>query len=304
MLPSGSAKKRTPTPPDVPFLLIRDALRQGAEMFEQAGVAVPRLTAEVLLSHALHRDRAFLFAHPEQELREVEWIHYGRDLSERLAGKPMQYITGHQEFYGRDFRVTTDVLIPRPETEHLVETALANGARRVLDVGTGSGCIAITLALLSRARVTASDISAPALSLARENARHLGAAIGLVLADCLDAFAPRSFDLVVSNPPYIPAAEHATLSREVRDFEPALALTPGPTGLEIYARLIGDAARVLTPGGSIALELGHDSASSVTAMLAEAGFESIAVTPDLAGIPRVASAKSRTASRTASLSRD
>lgn len=297
-------KTNAPTLRDVPFLSIRDALRQGAEMFERAGVGVPRLTAEVLLSHALHRDRAFLFAHPEQELREVEWIHYGRYLGERLAGKPTQYITGHQEFYGRDFRVTPDVLIPRPETEHLIETALSIGAHRVLDVGTGSGCIAVTLAIESSARVTASDISPAALCVARENAARLDAAIGFVLADGLDAFAAHSFDLVVANPPYIPAAEHATLAREVRDFEPALALTPGPTGLEIYARLIGDAARVLTPGGTIALELGHDSAKSVTAMLIEAGFESIAVTPDLAGIPRVAVARSRTASRTASRARD
>lgn len=294
----------TPTPRDVPFLSIRDALRQGAEMFEQAGVTVPRLTAEVLLSHALHCDRAFLFAHPEQELREVEWIHYGRYLSERLAGKPTQYITGRQEFYGRDFRVTPDVLIPRPESEHLVEAALAIGARRVLDVGTGSGCIAVTLAIESGARVAASDISVRALGVARQNAGRLGVAIDFTLADGLDAFAPQSFDLIVSNPPYIPAAEHATLAREVRDFEPALALTPGPTGLEIYARLIGGAPRVLTPGGSIALELGHDSAKSVTAMLIEAGFESIAVTPDLAGIPRVAVAKSRTASRIASRAHD
>src|ERR1041384_4614393 len=128
-------------------MTVQTALLQGTKLLEDAGIAVPRLTAEVLLSHALHRERVYLFAHPEQELAEVEWLHYGRYLHERMQGKPTQYITRRQEFYGRDFRVTPDVLIPRPETEHVVETALevAKGAARVLDVGTGSGALAVTL---------------------------------------------------------------------------------------------------------------------------------------------------------------
>src|SRR6476646_10390014 len=128
-------------------MTVQTALLQGTTLLEEAGIAVPRLTAEVLLAHALRRERVYLFAHPEHELAEVEWLHYGRYLHERLKGKPTQYITKRQEFYGRDFRVTSDVLIPRPETEHVVEVALevARGARRVVDVGTGSGALAVTL---------------------------------------------------------------------------------------------------------------------------------------------------------------
>src|SRR5260370_27598580 len=130
-------------------MTVRSGLQQGASMREDAGIAVPRLTAEVLLGHAMRVERVYFFAHPEQELREVEWLHYGRYLHERLGGKPTQYITQHQEFYSRDFRVTPDVLIPRPETEHVVDVALqvACGARRVLDIGTGSGALAGTLPL-------------------------------------------------------------------------------------------------------------------------------------------------------------
>src|SRR5436305_14094328 len=130
-------------------MTVRTALLQGTTLLDDAGIAVPRLTAEVLLGHAMHARREYLFAHPEQELEEVQWLHYGRYLHERLAGKPTQYITKKQEFYGRDFRVTPDVLIPRPETEHVVEAALelARGAGRILDIGTGSGALAITLAL-------------------------------------------------------------------------------------------------------------------------------------------------------------
>src|SRR5215475_7284538 len=142
-------------------MTVRTALLQGTELLERAGIAVPRLTAEVLLAHAMRAQRVYLFAHPEQELQEVQWLHYGRYLHERLKGKPTQYITKVQEFYGREFRVTPDVLIPRPETEHVVETVLevARDARRVLDVGTGSGALATTLQLELSARVWATDIS-------------------------------------------------------------------------------------------------------------------------------------------------
>src|SRR5580704_17025450 len=152
-------------------MTIHTALVQGAKLLEDGAVIAPRLTAEVLLMHALRHDRAYLYAHPEEELAEVAWIHYGRYLHERLKGKPTQYITGHQEFYGRDFRVKPDVLIPRPETEHLVEAAIARIKPNdlVLDVGTGSGAIAITLALETGARVFATDISAAALIVAKTN---------------------------------------------------------------------------------------------------------------------------------------
>src|SRR5262244_1600587 len=151
-------------------MTLQQALAQGTKLLEEGSIAAPRLTAEVLLAHALHADRSFLYAHTEQELREVEWIHYGRYLHERLKGKPTQYITGCQEFYGREFRVTPDVLIPRPETELVVETALmvGRGARRIVDAGCGSGAIAVTLQLETGALVSGTDISAAALTVAAE----------------------------------------------------------------------------------------------------------------------------------------
>ena len=159
-------------------MTVHTALQQGTRILEDAGIAVPRLTAEVLLGHAMRVERVYFFAHPEQELREVEWLHYGRYLHERLRGKPTQYITHHQEFYSRDFRVTPDVLIPRPETEHVVEVALdlARGARRVLDIGTGSGALAITLRLEMGAETWATDISPAAASGGRGERRTAGRA--------------------------------------------------------------------------------------------------------------------------------
>jgi release factor glutamine methyltransferase len=246
---------------------------------------VPRLTAEVLLAHAVRRDRTWLFAHPEEELTGVQQLHYGRYLHERLQGKPTQYITRKQEFYGREFRVTPAVLIPRPETEYVVEAALLRGGRRVFDVGCGSGAIAVTLQLESGAEVWGGDISAAALAVARENAQRLGARVGLVACDALECVADGSLDLVVSNPPYVPAAESAHLQREVRDYEPHVALFGGETGLEVYERIVAGAARALRPGGWLVMELGFQSLEGVSAMLR--GWREVEVVPDLAGIPRV-----------------
>jgi release factor glutamine methyltransferase len=231
----------------------------------------------------VHCDRSYLYAHPEQELREVEWIHYGRYLHERLQHKPTQYITGTQEFYGRPFYVNRGVLVPRPETEHLIELALpfAREAEVTLDVGTGSGAIAITLALEGAHRVVAIELSEPALEVARRNARVLGATIDFLRADSLSACASNSVDLIVSNPPYV--ADDADLQPEVRDWEPALALFAGPAGLAFYQKLIPEAERVLRPGGRLILEIGPD----VTALCGPA-WEPPLITPDLAGIPRVA----------------
>jgi release factor glutamine methyltransferase len=276
-------------------MTVHTALQQGARILEDGGIAVPRLTAEVLLAHAMHVERVYFFAHPEQELSDLEWLHYGRYLHERLGGKPTQYITRHQEFYSRDFRVTPDVLIPRPETEHVVEVALevvmplARGARRVLDIGTGSGALAVTLRLEMGVETWATEISPAAALVAAGNAARLGAPVHFVVCDLMEAIAAETMDLIVSNPPYVPVAQREGLQREVRDFEPHVALFAGPTGFELYDRIVADAPRVLKPGGWLIMELGFTSLDRVQALLS--GWDSLRVVPDLAGIPRVIAAR-------------
>jgi release factor glutamine methyltransferase len=272
-------------------MTLQTALLQGTQLLEAAAVAVPRLTAEVLLSHALKCERVYLYGHPEQELREVEWIHYGRYLHERLKGKPTQYITKRQEFYGREFRVTPDVLIPRPETEHVVEVALsvARGARRMVDVGTGSGALAVTLQLETGASAFATDISPAAAAVAAGNAARLSAHVEFVVCDLLSAFADRSMDLVVANPPYVPLGTREGLQREVRDWEPDVALFAGESGVELYERIAADAPRVLRPGGWLIMELGFGSVNRVSELVQN--WKEVRVEPDLAGIPRVIAAR-------------
>ncbi len=271
---------------------VRTALQQGTEILDRGTVSAPRLTAEVLLSHALHRDRTYLYAHGEDELPERAWIHYGRYLDERLRGKPTQYITGRQEFYGREFFVNGSVLIPRPETEHLVETALqfltSKSDAVVLDVGTGSGAIAISVSLEAGRPVFASDISPDALTVAQRNARSLQAPVSFFAADLLAAVRPASIDLLLSNPPYVPGADQANMQREVREWEPHVALFAGDSGLEIYRRLITGAAQVIKPGGRLMMELGYQSLAGVQELLAR--WTDIQVVSDLAGWPRVIAA--------------
>ncbi len=271
-------------------MTLQTALLQGTQILDKAAIPVPRLTAEVLLCHAVRCERAYLYAHGDDELTQMAWIHYGRYLNERLKGKPTQYITHKQEFYGREFYVNHEVLIPRPETEHVVEAALAFLTRkpdsRVLDVGTGSGAIAISVALESGRLVVASDISPGALAIAERNRRKHAARVAFFAADLLDAVKPGGIDLLLSNPPYVPGADAANMQSEVRDWEPHLALFAGDTGFEIYRRLIAGAAIVLRPGGRLLMELGYQSLDGVRAML-EPGWTDIEVTSDLAGLPRV-----------------
>ncbi len=268
------------------------ALRQASRRLEQAGVAAPRLTAEVLLSALLDRPRSYLFAHPEETLPDGLAASYEALIAERAAGRPLQYITGRQEFYGREFLVTPDVFIPRPETEHVIEAALAVAfeARRAVDVGCGSGAIAVTLSLEMKRKVWATDISLPALAVAAENARRHAAQVELVACDLASAFAAASMELVVSNPPYIGEEEAQALPREVREHEPSIAFLGGPDGLAVYRRLVSEAARVLRPGGWLVVELGWNALEPVTAML-ETGWEEPRVWPDLAGRPRVLAAR-------------
>jgi len=273
-------------------MTLQTALHQGQKLLEDGSIAAPRLTAEVLLAHAIGCPRSWLYAHSDEELREVWWIHYGRYLHQRLSGMPTQYITSAQEFYGRDFKVTSDVLIPRPETEHLIEAALRQAPETILDIGTGSGAIAVTLSLETEARVTGSDISSSALRVAQANARHLAALVDFLQCDLGSALGDETFDLIVSNPPYVPESDRATLQREVRDHEPAIALFAGQDGLEIYRRLIPEAARLLKPKGRLILELGYNSLSGVRQMLE--GWENVEVIEDLSHIPRVIGADKRT----------
>jgi release factor glutamine methyltransferase len=268
-------------------LNVATALQQATALLEKDNITVPRLTAEVLLAHALGCERPYLYAHPEQELTDVQQLHFGRYLHERLKHKPTQYITGRQDFYGRMFHVEPAVLIPRPETELLVEQALvrAPDARVILDVGTGSGCLAVTLQLeRPEARVIACDLSANALVVARLNARRLEAPVRFFRGDLLEAVRGEKADLIVSNPPYVP--DNETLPPEVADYEPSSALRAGPDGMAVYRRLLADARRVLRPGGWLILELGHDSRAKAEALLTGAWSER-AITADLADIDRV-----------------
>lgn len=271
---------------------LRTAITQGNLLLQQGGISVPRLTAEVLLAHAIGKDRSYFYAHPEEELSELGWIHYGRYLHQRLQRMPTQYITKQQEFWGRQFRVTPDVLIPRPETEHLIETVLTEspGARQIADIGVGSGAIAVTLALELKSDVIATDISSAALAVAASNARTLGTSVKLVNCDLCSALRTASLDLIVSNPPYVPEMDRAQLEPEVREWEPQQALFAGQDGLGLYPQLILDAHRVLKLGGLFVAEMGLHQSDALLAMLSS-GWDHVHTIADLAGIPRVVSAR-------------
>lgn len=279
---------------------MRGAIREAEAALVSADLPHPKLDAEALLLLALGRegDRAYLLTHPDLVLDCAAATRYWELVKQRASGKPMQYITGHQEFWGLDFLVTPDVLIPRPETEHSVEAVLEIVRRcgleapAIVDVGTGSGCIAIALAhSLPNASITAVDISPHALAVARRNAERHHAAVEFLESDLLAAVLGRKFDLVVSNPPYIGTEHPENAQRQVRDFEPALALWGGSTGLEIYARLIPQAHAALKPSGHLVLEIGYSIESAVRALLSELEWEQVEVVPDLQGIPRVITAR-------------
>lgn len=255
-----------------------------------------RQDAETLLLHLLGEKMAWMMAHGDKLLPDELFVSYAELLERRRQGEPIQYITGETEFYGLPFRVTPDVLIPRPETEHLVEKVLelaANfAAPRIVDVGTGSGCIAITLAhKLTHAAITAIDLSTVALTVARDNAKRNGVDLRFLEGDLLAPVAGERFEIVVSNPPYVPTADRESLSVEVRDYEPAQALFAGEDGLEVYRRLIPAAFDALIPSGFVVLEIGYGQSPAITEMLARCGFAQIEFVPDLQGIPRVACAQ-------------
>ena len=290
----------------------RAALKHGIAQLRAAHIASDTLAAELLLLHATKRERTFLYSHPETELTSEEIAHYQSLLDRRASRIPVQHLTGRQEFWGMSFEVTPDVLIPRPETEHLIEVALDRLALRELhvgrpnkndgaglviaDIGTGSGCIAIALAKeLPLAQFFAIDVSSSALAVAQSNAARLGFSehIQFVKANLFSTI-PSScapFDLIISNPPYIGRREAASLPVEVRDHEPELALYGGEEGYEFYADLIAQSAEHLKHGGLLVLELGQDSLPAVQPLLDSPLWKNVSATNDLAGIPRVIAAE-------------
>jgi release factor glutamine methyltransferase len=299
---------------------VRAALKEGIARLRATKVPSDTLAAELLLMHALGRDRTWLYTNPEHPLDAVTAEKYFALIARRSSGEPTQYLTGKQEFWALEFDVNPAVLIPRPETEHVVEVALERLGERgirinmktgapsptlhIADVGTGSGCIAVALAHeLPHAKIIATDISVPALAVARHNAtRHQVAdRIEFVEADLFERVSHESritiresqlFDVIVSNPPYIAHTDAASLPAEVRDHEPHSALFGGPGGVEIYSRLIQQSGARLKPGGFLVLELGYDSATAVRKMFhMEHCWANISITDDLAGIPRVIAAE-------------
>jgi release factor glutamine methyltransferase len=281
---------------------LRDTLQSGLTALLEQDVPSAQLAAELLLMHVLSCDRGYLHSHPEIDIPDEAADRYFRMVAERATGKPTQYITGHQEFWGLDFEVTPDVLIPRPETEHLVEAVvdLSRHARvplRLVDVGTGSGCIALALASeLPQAEIYATDISRPALEVAVRNAVRVGMQgrvsflEGDLLAPLLDAGLAGTLDFVASNPPYVAQTELDMVQREVREFEPRIAWGGLESGEQVYARLFPQTLEVLRPGGYVVVEIGYNMCDRVSALLDE-GWTETEVRPDLAGIPRVVIAR-------------
>jgi release factor glutamine methyltransferase len=305
---------------------VKETLRSAITLLEENRVGSPRMNAEVLLMFVLGCDRAYLYAHPERELSPGEQNRYDEALEQRARGVPAQYITGHQEFWGLDFIVGPAVLIPRPETEHLVEAVLElcgklptqtpdpstrvsraeESARkpslarddireshplRIVDVGTGSGCVALALASgLPRAEIHATEISADALEIARANAARLLLAdrVTFHATDLLHGIAG-PFDIVASNPPYVGESEFDKVQLEVRKFEPRCAVFAGPDGMDIIRRLAPQARAALKPGGFLAIEIGYSQEAAVRAVLRD--WQDVRAVPDLQGIPRVIVAK-------------
>jgi release factor glutamine methyltransferase len=277
-------------------------LREGVQKLELANVPSAPLAAELLLMHALNHDRTFLYAHPETPIDAAQLEKFDSLIKKRAAGTPTQYLTGHQEFWGMDFEVTPDVLIPRPETEHLIEVALSrvgesrrNNPLRIADVGTGSGCIAVALAKeFPNANIFATDISSAALKIAERNATCNKFANRIAFAECnlLEGIPEQPpLNIVVSNPPYVARKDAASLPIDVREHEPAIALFAGEYGLEIYPSLIAQAKTHLAEGGLLVLELGAGLFEPVSDLLeARSSWTRVSATQDLAGIVRVISA--------------
>lgn len=285
---------------------LRELLLSARRRLETANVDAPRLSAELLLCHALGLRRLDIIMDPQRPVAEEEQTTLRTLIDRRAQGEPLAYILGVREFYGRDFAVTPATLIPRPETEHLIETALSvlrPGAARFVDAGTGSGCIAVTLcAEREDLSGLALDRSPGALAAARANAMRHGVAdrLSFALGDFTTRLLrPRSLDLYVSNPPYISADEHASLSHEVREFEPRTALVPGDTGMEHAAAIVDEAACALASDGVLLMEFGCTQGDAVAALfrVQASRWTSVDIRQDLAGLDRFVFARRSTRDR-------
>src|SRR5246500_5757662 len=282
---------------------LRDALQSAIARLTAERVPSPRLNAETLLMFTLNCDRAHLYAHPERELTKEEQYRYDEALTQRTKGVPAQYITGHQEFWGLDLIVSPAVLIPRPETEHLIEADLPlarpSKSPKIADVGTGSGAIALALAKeLPNAEIHATDNSPAALEIAEANAARLQLEFRgqpperrLFFHDTelLNGVGSDALDFVVSNPPYVGLAEEDEVQLEVRRFEPRNAVFAGPAGIEVIERLIPAARQALNPGGYLVMQISGTIAEPVRTL--RTSWEDITISNDLQGIPRVGSAR-------------
>ncbi len=273
-----------------------ELVKEGARILAAGGVDDPYRAAGHLVRELLAVDAVILIAHPERSVPDVDAALVRGAFHRRAGGEPLQYITGRQNFYGRDFQVTRDVLIPRPETELLVDVSLEHirtcpqPGWRLLDLGTGSGCLAVTLAAeVPTAHVVAVDISPAALAVAAANAQRHGVAerVRFVESHWLDAIPTTPpFDLVVSNPPYVAEADWPALQREVRDHEPYVALVGGEQGIEVYAHLLAALPSYLAAGGRFACEVGFDQAARVCALGEAAGWKVERIMRDMQGIAR------------------
>lgn len=275
-------------------MTVAEVLKEASLILQSGGVPEARREAGSLLSFVIAKDRTFLISHAEDQIDEHSLDQFRKAVERRAAGEPLQYITGIQDFFGREFRVTPDVLIPRPETELLVEAALevVGNAPLICDVGTGSGCIAVTLLCeIVSARAVALDKSPAALEVAKLNARDLSVAdrAVFVISDCFESLDSREyqFDLIASNPPYVPAEVVPELQREVRDHEPLVALSPGPDGLSMIRRLLQEAPAFLKQNGHLIMEIGFDQGEKVQSLVDGGVWRLLELRPDLQGIPRI-----------------
>jgi len=275
-------------------MTVAEALQTGSEALGNASVASPERESSLLLRHVLQCDAAFLYAHPEHRLNAVQSILFKAVLKRRASHEPFQYISGVQEFYGLEFEVTPEVLIPRPETEILVEAAISEfrDAKEVrfCEIGVGSGCISISiLANLPLAAAIGVDVSRTALNVARQNAGKHGVAerLGLLESDVFQTVDTADFDLIVSNPPYVPDTDVETLQHEVRSFEPRSALEGGADGLDIVRRIVEDSPKFLRQKGLLLIEIGWDQSKAVRELLEPEIWDNVQFLPDLQGIPRI-----------------